>query len=161
LEEPILIKRRIKMSDTVKPKKRWMLTPELAVLICIVCILVIKLVIPNIKSTEGGVFTEALPIRPNIAEKSDKARENPRDFDELHSFSSPNNDNTTKSEPEPFGLVTGICYSRDKASAVINNKTIVYEGDTIDGVTIVKIHKDKVEFTKNGKNWALKIIRFP
>ena len=58
-------------------------------------------------------------------------------------------------------MVTGICYSSDKPSAVINNKIIVHEEDSIDGVTIVKIYKDKVEFTKNGKNWALKIIRFP
>ena len=149
------------MSDTVKPKRRWMLTPELAVLICIVCILVMKLVIPDINSTEGGVFTEALPIRTNSAEVSDKARENSKNFDELHSFSSPNNDNATQSEPEPFGLVTGICYSSDRPSAVMNNKTIVHEGDVIEGVKIVKIYKDKVEFTKNGKNWTLKIVRLP
>jgi len=121
--------------------------------------LVIKLVIPDINSTEGGVFTEALPIRTNSIDVSDKARKNSKNFDELHSVSSPNNDNTTKSESETFGLVTGICYSRDKASAVINNKTIVYEGDAIDGVTIVKIYKDKVEFTKNGKNWVLPVTR--
>jgi hypothetical protein len=149
------------MSDTVKPKMRWLLNAELAVVVCIVCILVIKLVIPDINSTEGGVFTEALPIRTNSTEVSDKARGNSKNFDELHSVSSPNNDNTTKSESETFGLVTGICYSKDKPSAVINNKIIVHEGDTIDGVTIVKIYKDKVEFTKNGTNWELKIIRFP
>lgn len=145
------------MSDTVKSKRRWMLNAELAVLICIVCILVIKLVIPNVNSTEGGVFTEALPIRSNSVEVSDKARENSRNFDGLHSVSSLNNDNITKSEPEPSGLVTGICYSSDRPSAVIHNKTIGYEGDTIDGVTIVKIYKDKVEFTKNGKNWVQKV----
>jgi len=134
------------MSDTIKPKMPWFfLKAELAVVVCMLCILVMKLVTADVDST--------------------KARENPTNFNELHSVPLPNkekiNDNTTKSESETFGLVTGICYSRDKASAVINNKTIVYEGDTIDGVTIVKIHKDKVEFTKNGKNWALKIIRFP
>ena len=134
------------MSDTVKKhKKHWFFNAGLAALACVVCIWVVKLATLDIDST--------------------KARENPTNFNELHSVPLPNkekiNDNTTKSESETFGLVTGICYSRDKASAVINNKTIVYEGDTIDGVTIVKIHKDKVEFTKNGKNWALKIIRFP
>lgn len=71
------------------------------------------------------------------------------------------NDNTTKSESETFGLVTGICRSIDKPSAVINNKMVVYEGDTIDSVTIVKIYKEKVEFIKNGKNYVQEIIRFP
>jgi len=149
------------MSDTVEPKRHWMLKAELTVLICLVCTLVIKLVFPDINSSKGGVFTEALSILPNSANVSDKTRKYSRNFDELHSVYSPNNDNTTKSEPEPFGLVTGICYSSDRPSAVINNKTIVYEGDAIDGVTIVKIYKDKVEFTKNGKNWALKIKRLP
>ncbi|MBW7989070.1 MAG: hypothetical protein FVQ84_03505 [Planctomycetes bacterium] len=147
------------MSDTVKPKRHWRLKAELTVLICIVCILVIKLVFPDINSSEGGVFTEALPIRPNSADVSDKARKYSRNFDELHSVYSPNNDNTSKSEPESFGLVTGICYSSDRSSAVINNKTIVYEGDAIDGITIVKIYKDKVEFTKNGKNWIQKVTK--
>jgi hypothetical protein len=56
-------------------------------------------------------------------------------------------------------LVSGIFYSKDKQSAVINNKIVVYEGDTIDGVTIVKIYKDKIEFTKNGKNWVQKVTK--
>jgi hypothetical protein len=119
------------------------------------------LVTTDIDNTKAAVFTEALPIRPNSAEVSDKARENPTNFNELHSVTLPNNENTNKSESETFGLVTGICYSKDKPSAAINNKTIVYEGDTINGVTIVKIYKDKVEFTKNGKNCVQKIIRLP
>jgi hypothetical protein len=123
--------------------------------------LVIKLATPDIDSSEAGVFTETLPIRPNSADVSDKGRENSRNFNEPHSVPLPNNDNTTESEPEPFGLVTGICYSSDRPSAVINNKTIVYEGDTIDGATIVKIYKDKIEFTKNDKTRALTITRLP
>ncbi len=153
------------MSDTVKPKTRWFLNAELAVFVCILCILLIKLVTADIDSTKAAVLKQAFTIRSNSAEVSDKARENPTNFNELHSVPLSNkekiNDNTTKSESETFGLVTGICYSKDNQSAVINNKIIVYEGDTTDGVTIVKIYKDKVEFTKNGKNWAQKIIRFP
>jgi hypothetical protein len=149
------------MSDTVKPKRRWVLKAELAVIICMVCILVIKLMTPDIDSTEAGIFTEALTIQPNNVVVSDKAGENLTNFDELHLVPLPNNDNTDKSESEILGLVTGICYSKDKPSAVINNKTIVYEGDTIDGVTIVKIYKDKVEFTKNGRRCVQKIIRLP
>jgi hypothetical protein len=119
----------------------------------------------DIDSTKAAVFTEALPIRPNSAKVSDKAKENPTNFNELHSAPLSNkekfNDNTTKSQSETLGLITGICYSKEKPSAVINNKTIVYEGDTINGVTIIKIDKDKVEFTKNGKNYVQKKIRLP
>ncbi len=149
------------MSDTVKSTRRWMLDAALALLICIVCVLVIKLMTPDVDSTEAGVFTEALTIQPNSAEVSDKARENSTNFNELHSFLLPyeekTNDNTTKSESETFGLVTGILRSIDKPLAVINNKMVVHEGDTIDGITIVKIYKDKVEFTQNGKNWVQKL----
>jgi len=126
-----------------KPKMRWFLKAELGVLVCILCICVIKLVTADIDSTKAAVLKEAVTIRSNSAEVSDKTREFPTNFSET------------------FGLVTGICYSSDKPSAVINNKIVVYEGDTIDGVTIVKIYKDKVEFTKNGKNCVQEIIRYP
>ena len=151
------------MSDSVEPKSRWMLKAELAVLVCIVCVLVIKLMTPDVEGTEAGVFTEALTIQPNSAEVSDKGRENSINFNELHPvpYEEKFNDNTAKSEPETFGMVTGICYSSDNPSAVIDNKTIVYEGDTIDGVTIVKIYKDKVEFTQNGMSRTLKIAKLP
>ncbi|MCP4608559.1 MAG: hypothetical protein GY845_07585 [Planctomycetes bacterium] len=140
---------------------RWMLKAELGILICIVCILVIKLVSADIDSTKAGIFKQAVTLRPKSYDVSGKARENSRNFNKVHSVPSPNNDNTTKSEPETFELVTGICYGSDRPSAVFNNKIIVYEGDTIDGVTIVKIYKDKVEFTQNGKNRVLKITRLP
>ncbi len=104
-------------------------------------------------------------VLPNSAEVSDKTKENSTNFNKLHSFLLPyeakTNDNTTKSESVIFGLVTGICRSIDKPLAVINNKMVVHEGDTIDGVTIVRIYEEKVEFIKNGKNYVKEIIRFP
>ncbi len=157
------------MSDTDKPKMRWFLKAELAVLVCIPCILVIKLMTADIDSTKAAVLKQAISIWPNVAEVSDKARENPTNLNELHSTPLPNketiNDNTTKSESKTFGLVTGSFYSKDKQSAVINNKIIVYEGDTIDGVTIVKIYRDRVEFEKKGPDgkitWIQKIGETP
>jgi len=60
--------------------------------------------------------------------------------------------------PETPVLVRGILYSETRASAVLGDKRkIVYEEDTIQGVTIVKIHKDKVEFVKNGQRWTQKV----
>ena len=54
--------------------------------------------------------------------------------------------------PEP-GVVTGISYAKEGSSAAIGYE-IVHDGDMIDGVKVVKIHIDKVEFEKNGKRWA-------
>jgi len=41
-----------------------------------------------------------------------------------------------------YRLVTAIIYSEDKPSAVIGNQ-IVHEGDTLRGINVVKIYKDK------------------
>ena len=54
--------------------------------------------------------------------------------------------------------VSGILYSEDKASAVIQGQ-IVYEGDTMLGATLVKINKKSVEFEKDGKTWTQKVQR--
>jgi len=51
------------------------------------------------------------------------------------------------------GVVVGIIRSEDRSSAVVGIK-VVREGDIIDGVTVVKIHSDKVEFEKDGQRWT-------
>jgi hypothetical protein len=58
-----------------------------------------------------------------------------------------------KAKVPPKGLVTGIVRSEDSSTAVIGTQ-VVREGETIDGVTIVKIHDDKVEFEKAGQRWT-------
>ena len=50
-------------------------------------------------------------------------------------------------------IVRGIVYSDDKPSAVIGND-ILHEGDTLGTVTILKINKDSVEFSGQGKSWT-------
>lgn len=52
--------------------------------------------------------------------------------------------------------VRDIVYSADKPSAVIDTQ-IVHVGDTIHGVTIIKINRDSIEFEKDGKTWVQKI----
>lgn len=47
----------------------------------------------------------------------------------------------------------GILYSEDNSSAMVGNK-IVKEGDIIDGIKVVKISKDTVEFEKDGQRWT-------
>jgi hypothetical protein len=49
--------------------------------------------------------------------------------------------------------VTGILYSEDNPTALIGHQ-IVHEGDAVDGVSVIKIHKNKVEFAKNGRRWT-------
>ena len=53
----------------------------------------------------------------------------------------------------PKGMVTGIVRSGESATAVVGMQ-IVREGDTLDGVTVIKIHDDKVEFEKAGQRWT-------
>jgi hypothetical protein len=57
---------------------------------------------------------------------------------------------------QPKGTVTGIVYSIDKPLALID-KQVVYEGDTINGAKVIKIHKDKVEFEKDGNRWTQEV----
>ncbi len=53
-------------------------------------------------------------------------------------------------------IVKGILYSEDNPSAVIGN-SIVHEGETIRGVSVIKISTDSVEFEMNGKKWTQKV----
>ena len=53
-------------------------------------------------------------------------------------------------------IVKGILYTEDNPSAVIGN-SIVHEGETIRGVSVIKISPDSVEFEMNGKRWTQKV----
>ena len=55
-------------------------------------------------------------------------------------------------------VVKGIVFSRNKPSAIINNQ-ILTEGETFNGVTIVKITKETVEFKANDKQWTQQVQR--
>jgi len=48
------------------------------------------------------------------------------------------------------GTVTGIMYNAEKPCAIVRGE-IVYEGDTVDGYRVVKIHSHEVELEKDGK----------
>ncbi|MHC4439615.1 MAG: hypothetical protein ACYS3S_19840 [Planctomycetota bacterium] len=49
-------------------------------------------------------------------------------------------------------IIRDIVYSKDKPSAVIGTR-IVYQGDDINGMTIIKINRDSIEFEKDGERW--------
>lgn len=49
--------------------------------------------------------------------------------------------------------VNGIVFSEDNPTALIGRQ-IVHEGDTVDDVSVIKVHKDKIEFAKNGRKWT-------
>ena len=55
-------------------------------------------------------------------------------------------------------VVKGIVFSQNKPSAIINND-ILTEGQSIDGVTIVKITKDTVTFKAGDKQWTQQVQR--
>ena len=54
--------------------------------------------------------------------------------------------------------ISGIVYSKDRPSAIINGK-LIHEGDTIAGAKIIKINRKHVVFEINGKevtSWVAK-----
>jgi hypothetical protein len=48
------------------------------------------------------------------------------------------------------GMLRGIFYHEENPAAIVWGK-VVHEGDTIRGYKVVKIHKNKVEFEKEGE----------
>ena len=62
--------------------------------------------------------------------------------------------------PPDIGWVNGILYSEDNPSVVLD-KDIVYEGQIVHGVKVIKVHKDRVEFEKEGKRWEQKLKEEP
>jgi hypothetical protein len=63
----------------------------------------------------------------------------------------------SKDSPDDGDMtVRGIVYSSVNPSAIIANQ-IVYEGDVIVGVKIIKIGKDFVVFEKDGKRWQQQV----
>lgn len=66
---------------------------------------------------------------------------------------------TSVAPPEPR-VVTGITYAEEDPSAVVGYD-IVHEGDTIRGVKVVKIYRDKVEFEKDDKRWTQEVREKP
>jgi hypothetical protein len=70
-------------------------------------------------------------------------------------------DNSQKPEPKPaHGLVTGIVYSAKKPCAAVGGK-IVHNRDVVDGVTVVKISRNSVKFSKKSKTWEQKVQQPP
>lgn len=55
-------------------------------------------------------------------------------------------------------IVRGILFSQHKPSAIVNGQ-IVTEGQTLKGVTVVRISRDAVEFEADGKRWTRSVQR--
>ena len=60
---------------------------------------------------------------------------------------------------KPVAL-TGILYAEENPSVLIGGR-IVHEEDTIDGVKVVKIHRNRVEFESGGKRWSQGVLTSP
>ena len=60
---------------------------------------------------------------------------------------------------EPAGgnvVVRGIVWSEDNPAAIIGTQ-VIYQGQVVDGVAVVKINQDSVEFEKDGQTWVQKV----
>ena len=58
------------------------------------------------------------------------------------------------------GVVKGILHNGTKPTALIGTE-LVHEGAVISGAKIIKIHKDKVEFEKDGFSWTQHVMEKP
>lgn len=64
-------------------------------------------------------------------------------------------------EPEPVrGLVTSILYSERNSSIVVDGK-ILREGQSIDGVEVVSISRNEVEFSRGSMTWKQRVNQTP
>lgn len=122
----------------------------------------------------GGVgktqANAAEPTHGDTASQSQAAKKTAQDWkrpnplpENLRNATSPvaMHSSATQQGPTPVTdelIVKGIVFSKNKPSAIINNQ-ILSEGQTFNGVTIVKIHKDTVEFEANEKRWSQSVQR--
>lgn len=58
------------------------------------------------------------------------------------------------------GTVVGILYGKGKPCALINIE-LVHEGDIRNGVKIVRIDRNEVEFEKDGRRWTQRVLTDP
>ena len=56
--------------------------------------------------------------------------------------------------------VTGILFSPYRPSAVVGSQ-VLYEGDATQGVTVVRIYRDKVQFERDGVKWTQAVNETP
>jgi CheY-like chemotaxis protein len=67
---------------------------------------------------------------------------------------------TRKITATKVGTVVGILYGKENPCALINCE-LVYEGDTTNGIKIIRIDKHEVEFENNGERWTQKVLANP
>lgn len=66
----------------------------------------------------------------------------------------------TNASVDTHGVISGILYDEESPTAIIDGK-VVGEGQAINGVKIIKIHPDYVEFEKAGSRWSQKVNEQP
>ncbi|MHC4159403.1 MAG: hypothetical protein ACYSSO_10040 [Planctomycetota bacterium] len=54
------------------------------------------------------------------------------------------------------GMVTGIMYNQENPCAIVYGE-VVHEGDTIRGYKVVEIHREEVEFEKDGESLTKRV----
>jgi CheY-like chemotaxis protein len=68
---------------------------------------------------------------------------------------------TTREVTKPqAGTIVGILYGKGEPCALLNIE-LVHEGDIRNGVKVVRIDKDEVEFEKDGQRWTQKVLANP
>ncbi|MFC1792758.1 hypothetical protein ACFL3Q_04145 [Planctomycetota bacterium] len=148
-------------SSPAKQKAMVIMVPVLA----IIMIFVFRQVLSKAPSQTEGAGTDDAPVVVANADTGDEidwkipepiaiiTRDPIKLPDESNTQNTEQGNGTTGNDTTGTIIVRDIVYSRDKPSAVIGSK-IVYVGDTINDVTILKINRDSIEFEdKDGDRW--------
>ena len=136
-----------------RQKKMLLLFPVLAIVLLLVVVNAVKKspgtsVTPLNKATVAVAPVSSSKIDWEIPQPIPANLRNPMIFG-----ASTSGDGTTEGP-----TVKGIVYSEDNPSAIIDDR-IVSAGDTVAGVTIVKINPDSVDFAAGDKKWTRKVER--
>lgn len=145
-------------SSPTKQKAMVIIVPVLA----IIMIFAFRQVLSKAPRKTEGAGTDDAPVVANtdtgyeiewkIPEPIAVIKRDPIKLPDESNTQNGDQNETTSNDTTGTIIIKDIVYSKDKPSAVIGSK-IVYVGDKINDVTIVKINRDSIEFEKDGDRW--------
>ena len=110
-------------------------------LLCVAIVLVLNIVYNFSVAAKGTPILQTI-IKNPIVNFAKTGRENPL---------------RRKEAMKSVGVVVGILHSENTPTALVGIK-LVHEGDIIAGAKVIKIHRDRVEFKKDGFSWTQHVM---
>ena len=117
------------------------------VLLCLLCvaILLVLNITYNFSVAEKGTPILQTILKNPIFDFAGASKENPL---------------LRKEAINSIGVITAILHNENNPTALVGIK-LVHEGDVISGAEVIKIHRDRVEFDRDGFSWTQRILEKP